>query len=121
MASSGSTLGIILQQGALVSSQVFDLDAGTPSGLVSYSNTQVLAPVAIAACGTGFAFVYEVAGGDILLQGLTLSGTPIGRQPTRLANLNSDGESIAMASTGAGALIAVSTGSQIAVYSVACP
>jgi hypothetical protein len=119
-ASYGAVLGIVLQQGAELTTHSVNTNDGSELGAAqSFTGEQPLGPVAAANCGTGFGYAYAVDGGNVLFREMGLDGTPLGTS-SLIANLGGNARSIGLAATDAGLVLAVGTPDQIAVYSLAC-
>jgi hypothetical protein len=77
--------------------------------------------VAATSCGSRFAYVYAVDGGNVMLRTSAPDGTLSDAGSTAIGNLGTNATSIAFVATDGGALLALGTAGQIGLYFVACP
>ena len=77
--------------------------------------------VAATSCGSGFAYVYAVDGGNVMLRTSAPDGTLSDGGSIVIGNLSANATGTAVAATDGGFLLALETSGQIGVFFVACP
>jgi hypothetical protein len=121
----GPQIGIVLaaQASGVISLVLEDPTTSSTTAPVTVNSPDEspLGLVAATSCGSRFAYVYAVDGGNVMLRTAAPDGALSDGGSTAIGNLGTNATSIAFVATDGGALLALGTVGQIGLYFVPCP